>query len=130
MASTNLQKNENSTVCSTESSARKNVATRPAYKISEEKESYKVVVELPGVPRSGVNVVVEDGNLKISGERVSTASKDWKRLSGGTVSGYSLTLSLGEEVDQEQIEASVENGVLELALAKKAEKQPRSIKVS
>lgn len=132
MTSTNLQNttSQSNACCDSPNAVQRTAAARPIYRVSEQKDSYGVTVELPGVTRAGISLVVEDGNLKISGERAWTQPESWKRHSGWTPQSYELILSLGDEVDEEQIEASVSNGVLELVLAKKAEKQPRTIEIS
>lgn len=105
---------------------------RPAYRVQKMDTSYQVAVDLPGVPKGGVEIVLEDGVLEIQGIRSWTDRQDWSPLAGAAEDGltYRLCLSLGDEVSSEGISADLNDGVLKLTLAKAEEKKPRRIAVN
>jgi len=86
--------------------------------------------DVPGVDQASVQVDLEGGLLTLSGRvesLLSKASRVLHRESGDRE--YKRSFRLGEQVDQEKIEARLENGVLELTLPFKAETQPRKIDI-
>lgn len=105
---------------------------RPAYRVQKADASYQVAVDLPGVPKGGVEIVLEDGVLEIQGTRSWSDRSDWSPLAGAAEDGltYRLRLSLGDEVSTEGITANLDDGVLKLTLAKAEEKKPRRIEVN
>lgn len=137
MTTTTLPKTNDSNTCCNgaeasceQSSVAKTYSVKPVYRVSDSKESYQVTVDLPGVNRSAVDLLLEDGVLSISAERTWKKPEGWKVHSRSAEFNYALKLSLGDEVDETKISAQVDNGVLVLNLAKKAEKQPRKIDIS
>lgn len=101
---------------------------RPAYQVKENDENYTLSVDLPGVSKDAVDVSVENGLLTLKAERSDNIPNDWKLLhSEARNSSYALTLKLGQRIDTNNIQASYENGVLNLTLAKPVEAQARKI---
>lgn len=103
----------------------------PRVDILENENSYTLKAELPGIDKSGINIVVEQGILRIEGERKSDSKSEnekfhhIERNSGK----FSRSFSLPEETDSEHIEAKMENGVLELTIPKTERAKPKSIEV-
>jgi HSP20 family protein len=72
---------------------------------------------MPGVPKDGVEIVFDDGQLTLIGHRPS----------GNT--GYRRAFDLDDAIDADRIEASMEQGVLTLRLPKTEAAKPRRISV-
>ena len=104
----------------------------PAMDLTEEGDQYVLRADLPGVEQKDVGVEVEDRVLTVSGERHTESEKKgdgyrrFERASGS----FSRSLTLPEGVDPDSVQASFENGVLEVRIPKPAERKPRRIEVS
>lgn len=83
---------------------------------------YRVMAEVPGIPKDKLNITVTDREIKIEGE----AKTDLHEEEEGFIRqerGYSRIsrrLAFPEPVVAEKAEASLENGVLEVKVPKKA----------
>ena len=103
----------------------------PRVDIIEDKKSVRLEVELPGMEKDQIKVVVEDGVLTISGERkFESEEKDKNYLRTERFYGsFSRSFTLPDNVDSEKISADYKNGVLNVALAKHEKALPKEIKV-
>jgi HSP20 family protein len=101
----------------------------PPVDIEETNDSYLLEMDLPGVRPEDVNLELRDGNeLRISGqyrdrERTGTMRRQSRR--GGE---FEYDVILPGDVNAEQVEATLEDGVLSVRLGK-AQGQPRRIEV-
>lgn len=95
--------------------------------VRELEKSYELDVELPGYNKEDVKIELKDGYLSVSAEtKKSNDEKDEKgnyirreRYSGSC----SRTFYVGKEINQEDIHAKFENGILKLTFPKESEKQ-------
>lgn len=86
--------------------------------------------DLPGLEREDLEIRVEDGVLKVSGERKLEGPEGYRAVRTERVSGrFARRFTLPEDVDPAQAEAKLVNGVLTLRFAKRPDKQPRTIQV-
>jgi HSP20 family protein len=103
----------------------------PHVDIHEEDQRFLVVADVPGVEGKDIEITAEKGVLTIKGERRSEkkSSKDGfervERASGTFLRRFTLP----ETADAEAIKATHVNGVLEVAIPKRAQEQPRRISV-
>ncbi|HTS43622.1 MAG TPA: Hsp20/alpha crystallin family protein [Puia sp.] len=97
--------------------------TVPATNITETKDEYKVSVAAPGLKKSDFKIDVEGNMLTISSEREDTKEEKDARYTRKeySYSSFNRSFTLPEEVNQDKIEASYEDGVLRLTLPKKEE---------
>jgi len=97
--------------------------TVPATNIAETKDEYKVSVAAPGLKKSDFKIDVEGNMLTISSEREDTKEEKDARYTRKeySYSSFNRSFTLPEEVNQDKIEASYEDGVLRLTLPKKEE---------
>lgn len=103
----------------------------PAVNISEERESFCIKAELPGVNSEDLDVNCVEGSLVIRGERTITPEKAGmsyhrRERQGGT---FRRIVSIPERVDPEKVSAQLQNGVLTVTLPKTEEAKPRKIRV-
>ena len=103
----------------------------PAVDVWETENELVFAFDLPGVPEDKINVELEDGALTISAEREKTAETNGERFYRferryGT---FSRTVSLPQGINEDQIEASYEHGVLEIHVPKPEQPKPRRISV-
>lgn len=103
----------------------------PALDIHETDTAYNVAVPLPGINPDDIHVRMQNGTLTISGElpqpKVENNTKVvvQERFYGK----FSRSVSLPQHVDADKVDATYENGVLNLTLPKVPEAQPKQIAV-
>jgi len=103
----------------------------PAVDIKEEKDSFVIVADIPGVDPKDIEVHMENGMLTIKGEKESEKKEEregYKRVERSFGSFY-RRFSLPDTADSEKISAKSNNGVLEVRIAKQEQVQPRKISV-
>jgi len=104
----------------------------PAVDIKEEKDSFVIVADIPGVDPKDIEVHMENGMLTIKGEKESEKKDEregYKRVERSFGSFY-RRFSLPDTADAEKIAAKSNNGVLEVRIAKQDQVQPRKISVN
>jgi HSP20 family protein len=106
-------------------------AWAPALDISERKDAYLVTVELPGVEPDDLQITLEDGLLTIQGERQFTSESSEQQFHRveRRYGAFRRSITLPAQVQAEQIEATVDNGVLQIMVPKTEEATPRRIQV-
>jgi HSP20 family protein len=103
----------------------------PAADIYETEDALTVILEMPGVEKSNVNVRVEDGFLHVDGRLDLTKYQGLQPLYiEYNVGHYSRRFQLSSKIDQTKIGAALNDGVLSLTLPKVAEAKPRVITIS
>jgi HSP20 family protein len=106
-------------------------AWAPALDISERKDAYLVTVELPGVEADDLQITLEDGLLTIQGERYfahDSSEQQFHRVER-RYGAFRRSITLPAHVIAEGIEASVDNGVLQVLVPKMEEATPKRIKI-
>jgi HSP20 family protein len=102
----------------------------PTADIYETKDALNVVLEMPGVEKSSVDVRVEDGVLKVEGRLDFSKYQGLQPLyTEYNVGHYSRSFRLANTIDQNKIGAELKDGVLSLVLPKVEEAKPRTIQV-
>jgi HSP20 family protein len=103
----------------------------PAMDIAEQGNETVLVMELPGVKKEDLKVVVEDGFLTVSGERKEHALPENSRWVRNEIAAgnFSRTIELPHAVKDQGISAELVNGLLTIVLPKADEVRPRQISV-
>ena len=106
-------------------------AWAPALDISERKDAYLVTMELPGVTAGDVEITFEDSLLTIQGERhFAHDSADEKMHRAERFYGaFRRSITLPSHVRADMIEASAQDGVLQIMVPKAPEVQAKRIQV-
>ncbi|MCG6551438.1 MAG: Hsp20/alpha crystallin family protein [Candidatus Magnetominusculus sp. LBB02] len=105
----------------------------PRIEVLEKKDSYVLRVELPGVKKEDVDISVNLGVLKISGEKKADVEEGAECGCSERAYGKFLrTFQLSTDVDADAIAAVHEDGILELCLPKRKEAliEEKKIKVA
>jgi len=104
----------------------------PAVDISETPQAYLIKAELAGVRREDIQVKVEGGQLRLSGERkFEKEEKDKKQYRVERFYGsFSRSFSLPDDADEAQIKAEYRDGVLHLTLPKRETATPRAREIA
>ena len=103
----------------------------PPINIFQTDDKYAIVAELPGVSRDNIDIKLENRRLSIQGQIDSDNHADFKPVyTEYNVNHFSRNFTLPIEIDTDNIEASVADGVLTLVLPKAKEAQLRKIQVN
>jgi HSP20 family protein len=107
-------------------------AWAPAVDISERKDAYLVTVELPGLKAEDLDITMEDGLLTIQGERQFTSESSEQQFHRveRRYGAFRRSITLPAHVTAEGIQASVEDGVLQILVPKAEEAKPKRIQVN
>ncbi|MGD2078024.1 MAG: Hsp20/alpha crystallin family protein [Chloroflexota bacterium] len=102
----------------------------PRVDIYSDEQGVTILADMPGVDDSNVDILLEKDVLTISGF-VDTNEPEGYELSYGEygIGDYRRSFTLMEEIDRDNIEASINNGVLSVYLPKAPEAQARKIAV-
>jgi HSP20 family protein len=106
-------------------------AWMPALDISERKDAYLITVELPGVALDDLQITMEDSLLTIQGERVfahDSSEQQFHRIERryGT---FRRSITLPAHVVADAVQATVDDGVLQILVPKAEEAKPKRIMV-
>jgi HSP20 family protein len=104
----------------------------PAVDIREEEGSYHLAADIPGVDREHIEITLENGVLTLKGERTrEPLAKDQEYRRKERVHGtFMRQFSLPETVDQQNISATIKDGVLNVVIPKQAKPQPTRITIN
>ena len=105
----------------------------PVVDVREEENALVLELELPGVDPEQVEVTAENGVLTIRGEKRSERKEGDERrrwhMVERTHGAFHRAFQLPKGVDENQIEASFEHGLLTVRVPRSALPQPRRIEV-
>lgn len=107
------------------------VATFPPLNVWEEDDAFQVEAELPGLDLKDLEIFVTGQNqLTIKGERNAVVmDKAVQHRQERQYGKFTRTLTLPTPVDENKIDARLENGVLKIRLPKHERAKPRKITV-
>lgn len=103
----------------------------PPVDVKETDNELTLFVELPGIKKEGIDISLENGVLTVSGERRFDAENQESFRRVERVYGkFSRSFRVPRDVDGSRVQASFENGVLQLELPKVEAAKPRQIKIN
>jgi HSP20 family protein len=102
----------------------------PTADIFETEPALTVVMEMPGVDKSNVDISIEDGVLTVQGRLDFSKYEGMQPLyTEYNIGHYRRSFSLSSKIEQDRISAQMQDGVLTLLLPKAEEAKPRRISV-
>lgn len=102
----------------------------PRVDIYSEDDAFVILVEMPGVDENSLDINLEKRVLTISGYVTAEEPEGYElTYSEYSVGDYQRSFTLPDEIDSENIEATVSNGVLRMTLRKAPEAQAKKIAV-
>ena len=127
--SLDLQKQQAQNPLETERTRNRKVYV-PKVDIYETKDAMVLIADMPGVDNQSVDITLEKNVLTITGN-VESTSYEGKTLAYAEydTGDYQRAFTISDEVDQDRIEAMVENGVLRLTLPKIEKAKIRKIAI-
>src|SRR5271154_2366318 len=95
-------------------------AWAPALDVHEDKDSFSVRVELPGLKREDIEVSLQDGALVISGERKTETIHEGTEVHRQEryFGKFSRALTLPAAVAADKVQAQYKDGILTVTLPK------------
>jgi HSP20 family molecular chaperone IbpA len=110
--------------------AREALSFVPRVDIRESEDAVVVLADMPGVDEKTTTIDVERNVLTIRGEFGATPPEGYTLgFQEYETGNYERRFTLSDEIDRDNVEAAVQNGVLRLRLPKAKEAQPRRIAV-
>lgn len=103
----------------------------PAVDIYEDKDKLVLKIEVPGIDEKDLDVHVENNTLTVKGERKfekEEKEENFHRIERSYGSFY-RSFTLPSTVETDKVTAKYTAGVLKLEMKKKAEAQPKQIKI-
>ena len=103
----------------------------PKLDVAELKDKYEIKAELPGMDENDINLSLEDGVLKISGEKKSETENKEKGyyLKECSYGSFSRSVRLPDNISEDEIAANFTKGVLTIDMPKKAQAISKSKKI-
>jgi len=102
----------------------------PAVDIYETDQAITLMADLPGVKNEDLSIDLRDDVLTLAGEIAPYENKDEEDLViEYEVGKYFRQFTLSNIIDQNKIEATLADGVLQLTLPKAEKAQPRKIEI-
>ncbi|MFM2082527.1 MAG: hypothetical protein RL380_1218 [Verrucomicrobiota bacterium] len=104
----------------------------PVLDIAEDKDSYTVRAELPGLKREDISLSLHDGALSLAGERKVESEREGvavhrrERCFGK----FQRVLALPTAVNADKVTAQFKDGVLTITLPKSEASKPKQIDVT
>ncbi|MBF6438661.1 Hsp20/alpha crystallin family protein [Nocardia cyriacigeorgica] len=94
-------------------------------------DHYVLNADLPGVDPGSVDVSVDNGTLTLRAQRTAPSEEGVQWIASERFSGtYMRQLSLGDNVDTDNISATYNNGVLSVTLPIAERAKPRRIEIT
>ena len=107
--------------------------TWPAFNVGRTPASMEVYAFAPGLDPSKIEVTLDRGVLRVSGERASTIPSDDPKVHVYTrergTGSFSRAIALPDDVDPAHVDASYRDGVLQVSVARRESEQPKRITV-
>ena len=105
-------------------------AFTPLADVEETDDAYVAEIELPGIASDDLSVEVAGRRLTVTGERKEKERVGILRKRTRTVGRFHYEVLLPGEVDEENVQASLEAGVLTVRVPKPVSQRPRRIPVT
>ncbi len=103
----------------------------PRVNVEETSDKLDMTIELPGMDKGDIKILVQDNTLTISGERkiqneIKTENIIRSEIHTGS---FRRSFSLPDYVDSTSVDAEYKNGLLNISILKKEERKPKEIDV-
>ncbi len=102
----------------------------PPASVIEAGDGYTLEVEMPGVPKDGLDILVENNEFTIIGRRSLPVLEGTLIHHESRPENFRRTFELDPSIDANKISARIEQGLATLTLPKAEHVKPRKITVS
>lgn len=103
----------------------------PTADVSETKDKITVKAEIPGVEKDNIDLYIDGRTLTIKGEKKQEKEdkgENYHRVER-SYGSFNRTLELPAEVDESQVDASYNNGILKVVMKKTKASEAKKIEV-
>lgn len=104
-------------------------AFTPVADVEETDDAYLVELEVPGIKRDDLDIEVSGRRLSVRGERKEKERVGVLRRRERAVGRFSYELTLPGGIDENEVEAHLDDGVLSIRLPKPERERPRRIEI-
>ncbi|HYE97095.1 MAG TPA: Hsp20/alpha crystallin family protein [Rubricoccaceae bacterium] len=103
----------------------------PRADLAETEDAFVLSLDLPGIPKENVDITLEEDTLKISGERAVNQEHKGDRFTRieRSYGRFFRAFRFNTPVNPDGIEASYNDGVLTVRVAKAEQSRPRRIEI-
>ncbi|MGH3485956.1 MAG: Hsp20/alpha crystallin family protein [Nocardioidaceae bacterium] len=101
----------------------------PMADLEETDDAYLLDIELPGVDKKDIDIDIDGRRLVISGERKEKERTGWLRRRTRSWGRFRYEVLLGTEVDDDGVDATLQDGVLRVRVPKSKAGQRHRIEV-
>lgn len=105
----------------------------PSLDIQEDEKAVRVALEIPGIDKGDLDISLKDNILTIKGEKkqenkeTKEGERTWVERSYGS---FQRSIRLGENVNADDVNANLENGVLTITVPKAEEQAKKQITIN
>lgn len=101
----------------------------PLADVEETDDAYIVEMELAGVKKDDINIELSGRRLSVSGERKEKERQGRVRRRTRTVGRFRYEIAFPGDVDDREIEANLDEGVLTVRVLKAAAERPKQVTI-
>lgn len=116
--------------CETTEATQREQLRRPRVRVVENQESYVLLADMPGVDDGNAEVTFEKNVLNIRGVATPFEKQGFEKVYSETSRDvFERSFTIPEDIDRENVEATLKNGVLTLTIPKAKEALPTKVVV-
>ncbi len=105
--------------------------TYPRTNLHDTGDNLEVMAEVPGIAKEDLNVKIQGNYLEISGTRKADVPEGYTvNRTERSTSSFSRSFTLPYEVDANQVEATLKDGILRMTLPKSEAAKPKQISIN
>jgi len=103
---------------------------RPRTSIHEYEDIVRIMIDMPGVNKDGLDINFNRGELAVIGRRDTWQKDNMKAVYCERFDGnFRRVFALDNSLDPEKIDAKLANGVLTLSIPKRESEKPKRIQI-
>lgn len=112
-------------------SSRQQPVWRPRMDLIETDDAYRIHLDMPGLNKEDLNINYKNNQLVISGERTSEQTEEGEEYVRveRSFGHFRRSFTLPRTVNEDEITASYDNGVLTISVPKTEKVKPREIEI-
>ncbi len=102
---------------------------RPLYSITEDKGEVTIYLDMPGVGKEDLSISIENNELRVIGKRGGEDTSGNYLVRERRTGDFANSFTLDNTIDQNNVDASLESGLLTIKLHLKEEVKPKRIQI-
>ncbi len=102
----------------------------PLTDIYETSDLYSLKMEMPGIKKENLDIVLDENELRIVAKRGTNEETDNVKFSEYSDNDYYRAFKIGSDVDKNRVDANLDKGILTLKLYKSEAVKPKKIEIN